>query len=42
VMYMNYMFEGCSNLTTIYASDKFSTSRVINSKYMFNGDTKLK
>lgn len=38
---MNWMFNKCSNLTTIYVSDKFITENVSSSTQMFNGSTKL-
>lgn len=38
---MNDMFEACTNLKTIYASDKFVTNNVAYSDYMFRDDTKL-
>ena len=39
---MNNMFEGCSALTTIYASDKFDTDNVWNGLDMFTGCKSLK
>ena len=42
VTYMNNMFEGCSALTTIYASDKFDTDNVSNGSDMFTGCKSLK
>ena len=42
VTHMNNMFEGCSALTTIYASDKFDTDNVINGSDMFTGCKSLK
>ena len=42
VRYMNSMFNACSALTTIYAGDKFVTTKVENGSYMFSGCTKLK
>ena len=38
---MGSMFEGCSKLKTIYASNKFNTSKVSNSSYMFSNCTSL-
>jgi surface protein len=38
---MTYMFLGNDNLTTIYASDKWSTEHVVAGDFMFYGDTKL-
>ena len=38
---MTDMFEGCSKLKTIYASNKFNTSQVSYSRYMFSGCTSL-
>ena len=35
VIDMFYMFHNCSSLKTIYASDKFVTTNVTNSEYMF-------
>ena len=32
---MNYMFECCSNLTTIYVSDKWNTNKVSKNSRMF-------
>lgn len=42
VRYMNSMFNACSALTTIYAGDKFVTTKVENGSYMFSDCTKLK
>ena len=42
VMEMDNMFNACSALTTIYAGDKFVTTKVEDSSYMFSGCTKLK
>ena len=42
VQYMNSMFSACSALTTIYAGDKFVTTKVENGSYMFSGCTNLK
>ena len=42
VRYMNSMFNACSALTTIYAGDKFVTTKVENGSYMFSGCTNLK
>ena len=42
VEYINDMFSGCSALTTIYVSDKFVTTKVINGSDMFTGCEKLK
>ena len=42
VRYMNSMFSDCSALTTIYASDKFVTTKVENGSYMFSDCTNLK
>ena len=39
---MNNMFEGCSALTTIYASDKFDTDNVSLGSGMFTGCKSLK
>lgn len=39
-IYVNYMFDGCSNLTTLDLSS-FDTSRVKNMSYMFWGCTNL-
>ena len=39
---MSSMFSGCSALTTIYVSDKFVTTKVINGSDMFTGCEKLK
>ena len=39
---MNNMFEGCSALTTIYASDKFDTDNVSYGSDMFTGCKSLK
>ena len=38
---MNYMFNGCSGLTTIYADSDWSTDNVTNSSNMFDGCTSL-
>ena len=38
---MELMFSGCSNLKTIYASDKFKTAAVTKSKNMFLGCSSL-
>jgi surface protein len=38
---MTWMFIGDPNLTTIYATDKWSTAKVTDSSYMFYGDTKI-
>ena len=38
---MNYMFIGCSALTTIFVSDKFVTNQVTKSVDMFSGCDKL-
>ena len=35
------MFRNCSSLTTIYASNRFVTTAVTSSYYMFLGDTKI-
>ena len=42
VRYMNSMFSDCSALTTIYASDKFVTTKVENGSYMFKDCKNLK
>ena len=42
VEYINDMFSDCSALTTIYVSDKFVTTKVINGSDMFTGCEKLK
>ncbi|RGX86622.1 BspA family leucine-rich repeat surface protein [Segatella copri] len=42
VRYMNSMFSDCSALTTIYASDKFVTTKVSSGSEMFTGCTNLK
>ena len=42
VQYMNSMFNACYALTTIYAGDKFVTTKVENGSYMFSGCTNLK
>ena len=42
VQYMNSMFSACSALTTIYAGDKFVTTKVENGSYMFSDCTNLK
>ena len=42
VEYMLKMFYNCSALTTIYASDKFVTDKVTDSRLMFSGCTNLK
>ena len=39
---MSFMFYNCASLTTIYASSKFVTTKVSNSKEMFNYCEKLK
>ena len=39
---MSYMFSRCSALTTIYASDKFVTSKVQSGEYMFSACKNLK
>ena len=39
---MSYMFSHCSALTTIYASDKFVTSKVQSGRSMFNDCKNLK
>lgn len=39
---MNSMFNACSALTTIYAGDKFVTTKVENGSYMFSDCTNLK
>ena len=41
VTYMGSMFQGCSKLKTIYASNNFNTSKVSNSGNMFYGCTSL-
>ena len=38
---MSYMFRSCSNLKTIYASNKFVTDAVTRSSYMFDEANKL-
>ena len=38
---MSYMFNGSSNLKTIYVSNKFNTNNVTNSTNMFKDSTKL-
>ena len=38
---MELMFSDCSNLKTIYASDKFFTAAVTESQYMFSGCNSL-
>ena len=38
---MSSMFSNSSRLKRIYASDKFNTSKVASSDYMFNGSTNL-
>ena len=38
---MSAMFYGCSNLSTIYVSDEWSTNAVTNSVNMFTGCSKL-
>ena len=38
---MSYMFEGCSSLTTIYASNDWSTENVTVGNDMFSGCTNL-
>ena len=38
---MDSMFYGCSKLKTIYASNKFNTSQVSDSNYMFSYCTSL-
>ena len=38
---MSWMFSDCSNLKTIYASDKFNTNSVTSSSYMFTGSSNL-
>ena len=38
---MSYLFKNCSNLQTIYASDKFVATDV-NGEYMFSGCYSLK
>ena len=42
VRYMNSMFNACSALTTIYAGDKFVTTKVENGSYMFKDCKNLK
>ena len=42
VRYMDSMFSACSALTTIYAGDKFVTTKVENGSYMFSDCTNLK
>ena len=42
VMEMDNMFNACSALTTIYAGDKFVTTKVENGSYMFSDCTNLK
>ena len=42
VRHMDSMFNACSALTTIYAGDKFVTTKVEDSSYMFSGCTNLK
>ena len=42
VRYMNSMFNACSALTTIYAGDKFVTTKVENGSYMFSDCPNLK
>ena len=42
VRYMYSMFQACSALTTIYASDKFVTTKVENGSYMFKDCKNLK
>ena len=42
VMEMGNMFNACSALTTIYAGDKFVTTKVEDSSYMFSDCTNLK
>ena len=42
VRYMNSMFNACSALTTIFAGDKFVTTKVENGSYMFSDCTNLK
>ena len=39
---MGWMFYGCYNLRTIYASDNFVTNNVTLSTNMFYGDSNLK
>lgn len=39
---MNSMFSSCSSLTTIYASSKFVTTKVSDSRFMFYNCKKLK
>ncbi len=41
VIYMNAMFADCTNLKTIYASDKFDISNVTNSSNMFSSTNNL-
>uniref|UniRef100_UPI003FEDDD11 BspA family leucine-rich repeat surface protein n=1 Tax=Prevotella sp. TaxID=59823 RepID=UPI003FEDDD11 len=38
---MFYMFQGCSNLATIYVSDKFVTTRLVSGSDIFKGCEKL-
>ncbi len=38
---VSYMFEGCKNLSRIYASDAFTTSQATNVRWMFLYSTKL-
>ena len=38
---MSWMFSDCSNLKTIYASNKFNTNAVSSSNNMFTGTTNL-
>ena len=42
VMEMDNMFNACSALTTIYAGDKFVTTKVEDSSYMFSDCTNLR
>ena len=42
VTHMQYMFDYCSSLKTIYASDKFVTKNVENGYNMFENCTSLK
>ena len=42
VTYMKSMFSGCQALTTIYASSKFVTTKVSDSRFMFDNCEKLK
>ena len=42
VVNMAYMFNGCTNLQTIYASNNFSTENVVNSNGMFTSCNKIK